>query len=115
MRRPPQGKERTAVLRKVSSIDQGIRRNPEKRQKIQESFWNQVGSAEHINLPKLEDAFKNVIQHVKMQKEIPENGLAIFAGTFVANESENEVLPSRSSPHQSQVPPISTRLTTISI
>ena len=64
---------------------------------------------------RLQDALKNVIQRLKLQKEIPENGLAIFAGTFVANESENEVLPSRSSPHQSQVPPISTRLTTISI
>jgi len=29
-----------------------------KRQKIQESFWNQVGSAEHVNLPKLEDAIR---------------------------------------------------------
>ena len=29
-----------------------------KREKIQEYFWNIVGSAEHINLPKLEDALK---------------------------------------------------------
>jgi len=41
---------------------------------------------------RLQDSLKNVIQRVKLQKEIPENGLAIFAGTFVANESESEVL-----------------------
>ncbi len=29
-----------------------------KRQKIQVKFWNQVGSVEHINLPKLEDAIR---------------------------------------------------------
>ncbi len=41
---------------------------------------------------RLQDALKNVIQRLKLQKEIPENGLAIFAGTFVANDSESEVL-----------------------
>jgi peptide chain release factor subunit 1 len=41
---------------------------------------------------RLQDALKNVIQHLKLQKEIPENGLAMFAGTFVANEAESEVL-----------------------
>ena len=41
---------------------------------------------------RLQDALKNVIQHLKLQKEIPENGLAIFAGTFVANDQESEVL-----------------------
>ena len=35
---------------------------------------------------RLQDALKNVIQHLKLQKEIPENGLAIFAGTFAAND-----------------------------
>jgi hypothetical protein len=29
-----------------------------KREKVQKYFWNIVGSAEHINLPKLEDALK---------------------------------------------------------
>ncbi|MGO8807196.1 MAG: hypothetical protein ACLQO7_11465 [Candidatus Bathyarchaeia archaeon] len=29
-----------------------------KRIKIQMKFWNQVGSAEHINVPKLEDAVR---------------------------------------------------------
>jgi peptide chain release factor subunit 1 len=41
---------------------------------------------------RLQDALKNVIQRLKLQKEISENGLAIFAGTFVATESESEVL-----------------------
>jgi peptide chain release factor subunit 1 len=41
---------------------------------------------------RLQDALKNIIQHLKLQKEIPENGLAIFAGTFVANDPESEVL-----------------------
>ncbi|HML02834.1 MAG TPA: peptide chain release factor aRF-1, partial [Candidatus Bathyarchaeia archaeon] len=35
---------------------------------------------------------KNVIQRLKLQKEIPENELAIFAGTFAVNDSESEVL-----------------------
>jgi hypothetical protein len=29
-----------------------------KREKIQAHFWNIVGAAEHINIPKLEDALK---------------------------------------------------------
>jgi len=29
-----------------------------KREKIQQHFWNQVGSKEHISLPMLEDAIK---------------------------------------------------------
>jgi len=28
------------------------------REKVQTRFWNQVGSVEHISLPKLEDAIK---------------------------------------------------------
>ncbi len=40
---------------------------------------------------RLQDALKNVIQHLK-SKEIPENGLAIFAGTFAANNLESDVL-----------------------
>jgi peptide chain release factor subunit 1 len=40
---------------------------------------------------RLQDALKNVIQRLKLQKGIPENGLAIFAGTF-ANDSGSEVL-----------------------
>ena len=41
---------------------------------------------------RFQDALKNVIQRLKLQTEIPENGLAIFAGTFVANDPESEVL-----------------------
>jgi peptide chain release factor subunit 1 len=41
---------------------------------------------------RLQDAVKHVIQHLKLKKEIPENGLAIFAGTFVTNNPESEVL-----------------------
>jgi peptide chain release factor subunit 1 len=41
---------------------------------------------------RLQDALKNVIQHLKRHKEIPENGLALFAGTYAANDMENEVL-----------------------
>jgi peptide chain release factor subunit 1 len=41
---------------------------------------------------RLLDAFKGVIQRLKQQREIPENGLAIFAGTFVEKGSESEVL-----------------------
>jgi peptide chain release factor subunit 1 len=40
---------------------------------------------------RLQDALENVIQRLKLQKEISENGLAIFAGTF-ADDSESEVL-----------------------
>jgi peptide chain release factor subunit 1 len=40
---------------------------------------------------RLQDALKNVIQRLKQHKEITENGLAIFAGTFV-NDSQSEVL-----------------------
>jgi hypothetical protein len=29
-----------------------------KRMRIQAKFWNQVGVAEHVNMPKLEDAIK---------------------------------------------------------
>jgi peptide chain release factor subunit 1 len=39
-----------------------------------------------------QEALKNIIQRLRLQKEIPENGLAIFAGTFVANDLESEVL-----------------------
>ncbi len=41
---------------------------------------------------RLQDVIKNVIHHLKLQTEIPENGLAIFAGTFVVNDQESEVL-----------------------
>ncbi|HML01905.1 MAG TPA: peptide chain release factor aRF-1 [Candidatus Bathyarchaeia archaeon] len=40
---------------------------------------------------RLQEVRKNVIQLLKLKKEIPENGLAVFAGTF-ADDSGNEVL-----------------------
>jgi len=41
---------------------------------------------------RLQAALKNVIQRLKLRKEIPENGLALFAGTFVANDGQSEAL-----------------------
>ena len=41
---------------------------------------------------RLQKALRAVIQRLKLQKEIPENGLAIFAGTFIPNNLESEVL-----------------------
>jgi len=41
---------------------------------------------------RLQEALKNVIQYLKLHNEIPENGLAIFAGTFAANGQESEGL-----------------------
>ena len=36
----------------------------------------------------LQDILKNVIQRLKLHNELPENGIAIFAGTFAANDLE---------------------------
>ncbi|MGZ4851279.1 MAG: peptide chain release factor aRF-1 [Candidatus Bathyarchaeia archaeon] len=41
---------------------------------------------------RLQEASRNIIQRIKLRKEIPENGLAIFAGAFLGNNSESEVL-----------------------
>lgn len=41
------------VMAKGSNVDA-----QRKRQKIQTYFWGIVGSAEHINIPKLEDAIR---------------------------------------------------------
>jgi peptide chain release factor subunit 1 len=41
---------------------------------------------------RLQDAIKSIIQHLKQRKEIPENGIAIFAGTIVEENQENEFL-----------------------
>jgi peptide chain release factor subunit 1 len=58
---------------------------------LKEKFDSVVMKSESVR-DRLQDALKNVIQRLKLQKEIPENGLAIFAGTFVANDLESEVL-----------------------
>jgi peptide subunit release factor 1 (eRF1) len=39
-----------------------------------------------------QNALRNIIQRLKLQSQIPENGLAIFAGIFAENNSESEVL-----------------------
>jgi peptide chain release factor subunit 1 len=39
-----------------------------------------------------ENVLKNIIQHLKQQKEIQENGLALFAGTIPSDGVEKEVL-----------------------
>lgn len=41
---------------------------------------------------RLQEVFKNIVQRLKLQKEIPENGLALFVGFFSVNDSKNEVL-----------------------
>ena len=41
---------------------------------------------------RIENTLKAVIQHLKQQKEIPQNGLALFAGTFPNEEADKEVL-----------------------
>ena len=45
----------------------------------------------------LEDAIKNIIQHLKQANEIPENGLALFAGNIVEGNQEvfvvEEIVP----------------------
>lgn len=41
---------------------------------------------------RLQEVFKDVIHNLKQLKEIPENGLAIFAGMFVTDNQEGEVL-----------------------
>jgi peptide chain release factor subunit 1 len=48
--------------------------------------------AKYKSLDHLQEAFKNVIQRLKLYKDLPENGLAVFAGTFPINDSENAVL-----------------------
>jgi len=35
-----------------------LEKEAQKRENIQNHFWNQVGSIEHISLPKLEDAIR---------------------------------------------------------
>ena len=53
---------------------------------------NSVAMKSESGRDRLQGAIKNVMQHIKMRNEIPENGLAIFAGIFVANDLESEVL-----------------------
>ena len=41
---------------------------------------------------RLQDALKSVIQRLKQKEEIPENGLAVFAGTFASSNLDGEVV-----------------------
>jgi peptide chain release factor subunit 1 len=41
---------------------------------------------------RLQDALKGIVQQLKLRQDIPENGMAIFAGTFAQSNSESEVL-----------------------
>lgn len=43
----------------------------------------------------LQEATKSILQQLKQHKEIPENGLALFAGSYTANGIEREVLTVR--------------------
>ncbi len=48
-----------AILRKVTLTGKASEWvAKKKRQKIQVYFWNLVGTVEHVNLPKLEDAIR---------------------------------------------------------
>jgi hypothetical protein len=59
MRAAPQGKERMALLCKVTQMAKDLDIEAQKKRgKIQAHFWNIVGAVEHISLPKLEDAVK---------------------------------------------------------
>lgn len=53
---------------------------------------NQTITASRSVEERIQAALKNVIQQVKQHKEIPENGLALFAGTFKAGNQESEIL-----------------------
>jgi peptide chain release factor subunit 1 len=46
-------------------------------------------AAKSKSLDSLQHVLKKVIQRLRLYNEIPENGLAIFAGTFVAHDSES--------------------------
>lgn len=53
---------------------------------------NSTTKKEEPGSDRLQAAIRNTIQHLKQKKGIPKNGLAIFAGTIVEENHENEVL-----------------------
>ena len=60
---------------------------------LKEKSVSVVTKSESVSVrDRLQEALKNVIHRLKLLKEIPENGLAIFAGIFVTNDLESEVL-----------------------
>src|ERR1700690_2563681 len=58
---------------------------------LKEESDKQIRESESVK-ERFENALKAVIQHLKQQKEIPQNGSALFAGTFPSNGAEKEVL-----------------------
>ena len=44
------------------------------------------------SLDSLQDALKTVIQRLKLRKEIPENGIAVFTGTFAVSDLDQAAL-----------------------
>ncbi len=58
---------------------------------LKEESDKQMRESERVT-ERFENALKSLISHLKQQNEIPENGLALFAGTFPSNGAEKEVL-----------------------
>jgi len=52
-------------LCKVTNVKFPDREALKKREKIQRHFWSIVGSVEHINIPKLEDAIRKEFRYSK--------------------------------------------------
>jgi peptide chain release factor subunit 1 len=44
------------------------------------------------SLSHLQEIFRNLLQRVRGQKQLPENGLVLYAGFFLASDGESEVL-----------------------
>ena len=44
------------------------------------------------NSDRLQEAAKTLIQHLKQQKTLPKNGLALFAGAYPEADTEKELL-----------------------
>ncbi len=70
-----------------SSLDKVVANLKDESEEATSKYENARNIRDH-----LQDALKNIIQRLKLQNQIPENGIALFAGTFAPNNSENEVL-----------------------
>jgi hypothetical protein len=62
MRELPQRKKPRPLLRKVEAMKPLDPDAQRRRRNVQDYFWCIVGSAEHINIPKLKDALKKEFQ-----------------------------------------------------
>jgi hypothetical protein len=47
----------------ITMIKTSEREDVKKRERIQDRFWNEVGSIEHISLPKLKDAVRKEFRY----------------------------------------------------